>query len=97
MTAFEHTIIILLSIIALMLFIIASHIPFKIDKETKELLKQICINTKDKTKPVKPIDVTVENARVTKFAHCPICGKLTSSSFKRCDNCGTEIDWSDTE
>lgn len=97
MTGFENTTIILLSIIALFLFIIVSHIPFKTDKETKELLKQICNNTKDKTKPVKPVNVIVEKSSINKYAKCPICGKLTSSSFKHCDNCGVEIDWSDTE
>lgn len=97
MTDFENTIIILLSIIALLLFIIVSHIPFKTDKETKELLKQIRNNTTDKSKPVKPINVTVEKSSIRKYANCPICGKLTSNSFKHCDNCGATIDWSDTE
>lgn len=97
MTDFESTIIIFLSIISVLLFALVSSMPFKTDKDTKKLLKQICENTKDKSKPVKPVNITTERARVTKFAVCPICSKLISSSFKRCDNCGAEIDWSDND
>lgn len=97
MTDFESTIIIFLSIISVLLFALVSSMPFKTDKDTKELLKQICKNTRDKSKPVKPANITTERTRVAKFANCPICGKLISSRFKHCDNCGAEIDWSDTE
>ena len=96
MTDFENTIIILLSIIALFLFIIVSHIPFKTDKETKELLKQIRDNTRDKSIPVKPVNVSA-NAETTKWAYCPICKRAVHSNEKYCDRCGTGLDWSDTE
>ena len=96
MTGLENTTIILLSIIALFLFIIVSHIPFKTDKETKELLKQICNNTKDKTKPVKPVNVSA-NAETTKWAYCPICKRAVHSNEKYFDRCGTGLDLSDTE
>ena len=97
MTDNEVTIIILHLIIILMLLIMAFSMPFKTDKETKELLKQICNNTRDKTIPVKPVNVTVGKARVTKFATCPCCSQLITNRTKHCENCGAEIDWSDTE
>lgn len=97
MTDFESTIIILLSIMSVLLFIILSSMPFKTDKDTIKLLKQICENTRDKTIPVKPVNVTTETSRVRKYAHCPVCGNLTSNYFRHCDKCGTEIDWSDSE
>lgn len=92
----EFFIIILLSAIFTLLFVITIYVTTE-NKETKELLKQIRNNTNDKTKPVKPVNVTVSKSNIIKYANCPICEKLTSSHFKHCDNCGAEIDWSDTE
>ena len=93
---FELYLIILLSAIFAVLLIATTSV-ISDNKEVKELLKQIRGNTMDKTKPVKPANVTAERTRVTKFAYCPVCGKFISSGFKRCDSCGAEIDWSDTE
>ena len=95
MNDYEIGVIILLSAIFTMVFFIALSMPN--NKKTNELLKQIRGNTMDKTKPVKPVNVTAEKTKVTKFAYCPVCGKFISSGFKRCDSCGAEIDWSDTE
>ena len=95
MTDYETGVLILLSAIFTVLFFIATSMPN--DKKTTKLLEQIRGNTMDKTKPVKLVDVTTNKTKVTKFAYCPVCGKFISSGFKRCDNCGAEIDWSDIE
>lgn len=97
MTDFESTIILLLILISLLLFIIVLSMPPKTDKDIKKLLKQICENTRDKTIPVKPVNVTVTEQKISKWASCPICGKLIHDSEKHCEKCGAKIDWSDTE
>lgn len=97
MIDFESSVILLLTLISLLLFIIVLSMPPKTDKDIKKLLKQICENTRDKTIPVKPVNVTVTESKITKWASCPICGELILDSKKHCEKCGAEIDWSDTE
>ena len=89
-------IILLMAIVVMLMGIICS-MPFKTDKETKELLKKICENTRDKTIPVKPVNVEVEKSPIGKWGNCPICSALIHNAYDHCKNCGAELDWSDTE
>ena len=96
MTAsFEILITILFSGIFALLLVITTDVA-RYGGETKELLKEIRNNTKDKTKPVKPVMVS-KNAETTKWAYCPICRRAVHSNEKYCDRCGTGLDWGDTE
>lgn len=97
MTPAEITIIIILLSAILTVFFIIAVIISDFNKETNKLLKQIRDNTVDKSKPVKPVNVSAESTRVTRFADCPLCGRRVSSSSKHCDKCGIEIDWSDVK
>lgn len=97
MTDNEIIIIILLFTIVVLLLAILGSISSKTDNDTKKLLKQICENTRDKTIPVKPVNVTVTKSKTTKWATCPVCDELIHSEKKHCEKCGAEIDWSDTE
>ena len=96
MTDSELIIIILLFTLLVVLLAILSSISTKTDKDTVKLLKQICDNTRDKTIPVKPVNVS-EQTRITKWASCPVCGELIYSEKKHCEKCGAELDWGDTE
>ncbi len=97
MTDSELIIIILLFTIFVLLLAILSSISTKTDKEIVKLLKQICNNTRDKTVPVKPVNVSVTKSKITKWATCPICGELIHNEKKHCEKCGAELDWSDIE
>ena len=97
MTEIETTIIALLTLIFLMLFIIVLSMPFEPNKDIKKLLKQICENTRDKTIPVKPVNVKATESKITKWGACPVCGDLIHDSEEHCRKCGAELDWRDTE
>lgn len=92
----------IISVLLGAIFVVSLSICFSISKienmseKTHELLKQIGENTRDKTIPLKPQDVEFKKSDI-KWGHCPTCRKLINSHNKHCGDCGTEIDWSDTE